>query len=356
MSVEIYIPRSLSGNRLDRLLASGWFRFSNTLFRSDFLCIDQKVSSLVHIRLALKDYIKKKGHRRRIEKIESNFKTVIQKAQLSIDKEIIYNQSKQNFKGFVLHHLSEFLMDFSSPPVFETYELCVYDKNRLIGVSFFDLGKNSIASLLAVYDGNYRKYGLGSYTMYKEIEFALKENFTYYYPGYVLDNNRLFHYKMNIGPVQYKNKNNRWVKLQGEIAESPKTTLIRSKHEELKALLEKKNIPFKYFLNPFFSLGFLSYYPVNFIKAIYCIFIPIPGSNKEYYLIEYDWDNKKYLLHSVCRNFEFEGIKGFQDFSYYANNNTYLTDFYIYQTKIFCKDKFQPLISWLQGEYSKVKK
>lgn len=355
MSVEIYIPRALSPNRLDRLLASGWFRFSNTLFRSDFLCIDKDISSLVHIRLKLADYNKKKSHRRIIERIDERFTTVISRARMSMEKELLYNMSKKNFKGFVLNHLSEFLMDYSSPPLFETYEVSVYDKDRLIAVSFFDLGRQSMASLLAIYDEGYKKYGLGNYTMYREIEFGLANNYTYYYPGYVLDNNSLFNYKMQIGPVQCRNDNNRWVKLKGEVKENKNTKLIKKRHIEIESLLIKQKIPFKLLLNPFFSLGFISYYPVEFIKAIICIFIPIPGNKSDFYLLEYDWDKKKYFLHHVCRNFEFEGIKGFQDFSYYADDNIYLTDFYIYKSLLFCEETLDPIISWLKKELPRKK-
>ena len=56
-----------------------------------------------------------------------------------------------------------------------------------------------MASLLGLYDEDYKSWSLGKLTMLKEIEFGIKteENG---YPGYVLDLDN-FDYKLELGPM-----------------------------------------------------------------------------------------------------------------------------------------------------------
>ena len=85
--------------------------------------------------------------------------------------------------------LSQFFYNNSIKSIFDTYEVAVYDGSKLIGLSYFDFGQKSVASLLSVYDvtDEYKKYSLGVYTMLLEVVYAQEQDKTYYYPGYVLD-------------------------------------------------------------------------------------------------------------------------------------------------------------------------
>ena len=56
MLVQTHFPRSLSRARYDQYLASGWFRGSVMLYKMDLLCIDERLFSVVNIRMNLDHY------------------------------------------------------------------------------------------------------------------------------------------------------------------------------------------------------------------------------------------------------------------------------------------------------------
>ena len=160
MLVQYYYPFSLSPNRLDKYLASGWFRNSIMLFRSRMLCMDGNLFDVVNIRLGLKDYMFPKKYEKLLLKNQNKFTFSINKASITKRKEKLYQEHKLRFKGFVYENLKQFLYSDTFSSVFETYEIEVYDKDRLVAFSYFDRGNQSIASLLGVYDEDYSKYSL----------------------------------------------------------------------------------------------------------------------------------------------------------------------------------------------------
>ena len=212
--VEIYFPKKLSAIRYDSYLASGWFRGAVMLYKMQMLCIDNGVSSVVNIRLNLPKHIMRKSHEKLYRKRHSKYKTIISKAKIDVKREELYATNKHKFKGFIHKNLSDYLHSGFFSTVFNTYEVAVYDKTNLIAISYFDVGNKAIASLIGLYDSKYQKESLGIYTMLCEVKWANENGFQWYYPGYILDNDPLFNYKLNLGNYQYYNHNKRWSNFQ----------------------------------------------------------------------------------------------------------------------------------------------
>ena len=157
------------------------------LYKMDLLCIDANVFSVVNIRLDLHNHSLKKSHRKIKRKVEQRFTIAIGPAKINPSRQALYDQHKTRFKGFIHETLDEYLHAGFHSTVFDTHEIAVYDEDRLIAVSFFDLGERSMASLLALYDAEFSDYSLGTYTLLKEIEYGTMTGKKWYYPGYVLD-------------------------------------------------------------------------------------------------------------------------------------------------------------------------
>ncbi|MEZ4986963.1 MAG: hypothetical protein R2795_18320 [Saprospiraceae bacterium] len=56
---------------------------------------------------------------------------------------------------------------------------------------------------MAVYDPLYQNSSLGLYTLYKEIEWGIAQQRSYYYPGYVSPDTTLFNYKHKAGKLEF---------------------------------------------------------------------------------------------------------------------------------------------------------
>lgn len=102
------------------------------------------------------------------------------------EKERFYCCYKVFFFGMLAFILCDVLMDGEDFNIFRIYEVRVYDKDKFIGLSYFDFGYYSLVSIMGIYDLDYKKYSLGFFIMFKEIEYLLECKLFYYYFGYVV--------------------------------------------------------------------------------------------------------------------------------------------------------------------------
>lgn len=293
--VEFYKPRSLSGQRLDRYLAGGWFRSSNGLFRNRLLCLEGKLCTVVNIRLPLKNHTFSASHKRLLKKTE-HFTVEIAPLSICPQMDVLYDLTKKRFKGFVFPELHSFLFDYLDRNVFSSWHVKIYDGKRLIAASVFDFGKTSVMSVLGMYDPEYRRVSPGILTMLHEIKWAKEQNYKLYYPGYVLDEAATFDYKLSLGEYTFMNASKRWTKDYDKVVtESPVHGINQGSNELERALLELK-IPHQRLLYKLFSLGYA--YPEGTFSRQQIIFVLPELSDNPFKisLAAYDYDNDLFRL------------------------------------------------------------
>ena len=257
MLVQTHFPRSLSRSRYDQYLASGWFRGSVMLYKMDLLCIDERLFSVVNIRMNLDHHTPTSRQRKTMRRVESRFTVTYGHAQPNANKEALYAQHKSRFKGFIHNTLTDYLSAGFQGTVFDTREVCVYDGDKLIAVSYFDLGEQSMASLLGLYDEAYSKYSLGTYTLLKEAEYGKRTGRRWFYPGYILDKRSDFDYKLKLGPMEHYTANKRWAKLENFKPETTTAYNIQKTTEALTEGLSALGLHPKPWLYPYFSMGYM---------------------------------------------------------------------------------------------------
>jgi len=176
-----------------------------SIFTTHFLFFDDQLYNAVWLRLPLADYKFRKSLRKIKNKVENTFKVTIAKASFSEEKELLFEDYKLNFKGNLHSSLRTYMLDDEYHNVYNTYECCVYDGDKLIAFSFFDIGLKATASILAAYDHKYSNFSLGIYTMLAEIAYSQKIDAKFYYPGYFVPKFERFDYKCRIGDTQFYN-------------------------------------------------------------------------------------------------------------------------------------------------------
>lgn len=198
-----YPSEAMAPEALDSYLAKGWYRMGQTIFTTHFLCFQQHFYSAIWIRLELEDYHFRKSIRKLMNKNSRRFRVEFRKGKIDRQKERLYQRYRRSFAGMLAPSLKDSLQDGDDQNIYNSYEVCVYDEDRLVAFSFFDLGNSSAASILGVYDPDYDRYSLGFYTMLLEVQYCLDHDLSYYYPGYVVPGYARFDYKMRIGDVEY---------------------------------------------------------------------------------------------------------------------------------------------------------
>lgn len=264
------------------------------LYKMDLLCLEENIYSVVNIRLNINDFTPRKSHRKILRRARQELTVSFGPAEPNPAKEALYHLHKKKFKGFIHPTLEDYLNSGYNETVFDTREARVYDGDRLVAVSYFDLGHKSMASLLGLYDEDYKHYSPGFLTMLMEIEYGKQHGFKWYYPGYVLDQPSQFNYKLRLGDFEYYNANKRWAKYEHFDPSETKAYLLKSKIEELKKVLVERQIGFEEVLYPLFSMGYVSYWNAEFVK--YPVFLLIDQGDEEKHILSYDLDLELFTL------------------------------------------------------------
>ena len=229
-----------------------------------------------------------------MRKVESKFRIEAGIASIDARKEQLYNLHKNRFQGFIHTSLDDYLNSGFTNSVFDTRELRVYDDKKLIAVSYFDLGGQSAASLLALYDHNYKYYSLGLYTMLKEIEILKNKGFRWYYPGYVLDKESSFDYKLQLGNFEYYNHNQRWVPFINFNPGSGLASKILQKLNDASEGLKNLGVKHDVKLYPFYSFGHMGYWKVQFLG--FPKIIVLKREKDDFLILTYESEREMYVL------------------------------------------------------------
>jgi arginine-tRNA-protein transferase len=274
--VQIVFPAKVQGKVLDDFLEEGWFRNCSSMYRSKIICLDAEISSIVNIRLPLEGYRYPKRLAKLFRKHQERFRVKIAKMQIDDTKEALYKAHANRFKGYVFESLKEYMHDTGDESkVFDTLEVAVYDGTELVAFSFFDVGEQSIATILGVYRQDYSAYSLGMFTMLLEVEHALEAGKAYYYPGYVFHQPSVFDYKLRLGDFEYFNWKE-WQPYHKRIHESWLSNELYQAHALLKKALDVADIRYQEFFYVLYSMGYM-------VSSLYQCF-------KELYFLEiYDY-------------------------------------------------------------------
>ena len=307
MLVQYYQPYALSPGRLDRYLASGWFRNSTLLFRSRVLCLEGEMLDVVNIRLPLQQYTFPHHLQKLWRRTQRSFTTRIGPARIDKDKNHLYHLHKKKFHGFIYPNLKQFLHSEGLQRVFNTWQVEVFDGEQLIAYSFFDVGQQSISSIIGIYDEKYSRHSLGIYSMLAEVQFALDNNMKYYYPGFIFNKPSPFDYKLRLGEYQtYDWKKGSWVKADKLETESFSGRVILENIHLLEDLLHSNKIRYQKKLYPYFSLGYIDSRIEPFVKAPVLILLTAP-SPEHWVVVEYLPDDAVYMLSVMecCSSFDY---------------------------------------------------
>jgi leucyl-tRNA---protein transferase len=285
--LQYYLPKKMSKHSLDRYLAAGWFRTTNMLFRSKIACFDNDVCSPINIRLRLSDHVFSKSLRKLLRRNNQQFRYEIKKATIDAEKEELFLEHQKRFRSFLCNNLQDFLV---LSPHFDTYEIDVYDEDRLIAVSFFDMGQSSMMSLLGIFDARYSLYSLGIYTMLLEIEFSKASGHEWYYPGYVHERPSIYDYKLRLGTMQIYNwQTNRWGYKISHLQIPNAASTVKKQTNLISGILRKLGVEHQLKINLFFGWH---YYHHLYDRLFKCPLMLILNDGT---VIAYDAEDRKYI-------------------------------------------------------------
>lgn len=316
MPLEYHFPdNAISAKRLDKLLSKGYFRTGNYLMRTRVLYFNDEILNTLHIRILLETHLLSKSLKKLLHKNNKRFSYSIQPYNITIEKEYLYKQHRARFKGNASASLSGFMYDNYNKNIFNTYEINVYDGDVLVAYSFFDVGINSIASIIGIFDQAYEKYSLGIYTMLLEMEYAKSMQFKYYYPGYVAYEPSQFNYKLRLSDLfeYYDWYTQTWHPFENSLKTTKVSDFFMSKMQIAKGWLDRFGLKYKELFYPYFYMGGM-YSTSDCVKGVHHLLIEDFDIEGIYYIIEFHPEKMELLLSGITiHKYQFEEEIDFDD-------------------------------------------
>jgi arginine-tRNA-protein transferase len=244
MFARVVFPETLKPDELDHYLEQGWFRMGQSIFTTNFLNFNDQLYSAVWLRISLSRFSMDKTQQA-LMKRNAAFRTEIKKADISPLKEMLYSKYKQVVSFEASPSLHQLLFRNAAHSIYNTQEVNVYHGEKLIATGFFDIGQQSSAGIISIYDPAYKKYSLGKYLIYLKINHSIKQGMQYFYPGYFVPGYSFFDYKLAIGKpaIEYLHFTSRqWLPINVFSADQTPLQVMRNKLYELKNLLSQAHI------------------------------------------------------------------------------------------------------------------
>ena len=196
-----FVASEVSGAELDALLAESWRHFGERFFRYNLGIYRDEVRLVVPLRIRLADFLFSKSQRRNIRRNE-DLNTVIRPALVTAEVEELFHRHKARFDHGIPDSIFEFVSREPSTIPCEGKQVAVYDGDKLVAASYFDVGETSVSSIYGIFDPDYSARGLGIFTMLKEIEHSIESGKTFYYHGYSYSGESFYDYKKRFSGLE----------------------------------------------------------------------------------------------------------------------------------------------------------
>jgi leucyl-tRNA---protein transferase len=203
MPVTIERPDALTQAQLDHYLAHGWYRVGAVMMTRELAWFRGELRSTIWLRLPLWGFEFHKSQRRLMRRVERRFRVEVGACTVNAEREALYGRYIAHVEGERPGRLMSNLGGRHGRSLFTTLEVRIFDGDTLVGFSWFDLGKDSVESLIAVYDPDYASHSLGFFTMLAEVRHAQGLGLRYFYPGYVMPGDPAMDYKLRLRGQEY---------------------------------------------------------------------------------------------------------------------------------------------------------
>jgi leucyl-tRNA---protein transferase len=212
--VEAYIPmQTLHPQVFDAFCEDGWCYWADLIFRRNYWEWRGQPCRVVMLRINLQNFQFSKSQRKCLRR---NADLTVLRRPINIQPahEALFERHSKRFTHNRPMSIYGFFSFFSSIMPSYGIQFDVVRHKRLLAGSFAHLGAKSMAGNYCIYEPDSPERSLGTFTMLKEIEFAIQARRKYYYPGFVYDLPSEFDYKLNFNNLEYFDWWGNWYPLE----------------------------------------------------------------------------------------------------------------------------------------------
>jgi leucyl-tRNA---protein transferase len=208
---EEFFTFEVSPQEMDFLLAEGWRNFGTHFFRHNVGMFRGDFRRVLPLRIRLSNFALSKTQRRNLNR-NKDLQVIVRPVFIDEEKENLFDRHKQRFEEGVPETIYTFISEVPATVPSRSLELCVYEGEKLLAVSFFNVGIDSASGIYAMFEPTETKRGLGILTMLLEIDYAIKNGKSFYYQGYAYEGNSFYDYKKRFGSLEMFDWKGNWIK------------------------------------------------------------------------------------------------------------------------------------------------
>jgi leucyl-tRNA---protein transferase len=208
---EEFFTDEVSPQEMDFLLAEGWRNFGTHFFRHNVGMFRGEFRRVLPLRISLSKFTLTKTQRRNINR-NRDLQIFVRPIFIDDEKEELFDRHKTRFEEGIPDSIYTFISEIPATVPSESLELCVYEGERLLAVSFFNVGIDSTSGIYAMFEPTETKRGLGIFTMLLEIGYAIKTGKSFYYQGYAYEGNSFYDYKKRFNSLEMFDWKGNWEK------------------------------------------------------------------------------------------------------------------------------------------------
>jgi leucyl-tRNA---protein transferase len=195
--------------QMDRLWARGWRHFGAYFFRYSVALHWGGINTVTPLRVDLANFSFSRSQKRIIAK-NRDVKVVIRETFIDAIKEYLFYRHCQRFKENIPDSIYDFLTEEPATVPCRNHEISVYDGEKLIAVSFLDVGREATSAVYAMFEPSEARRSPGIFTMLEAIRYSRELGYRYYYPGYAYREASLYDYKKNFTGLEYLDWEKGW--------------------------------------------------------------------------------------------------------------------------------------------------
>lgn len=207
---EAFETNDISPFEMDFLLAEGWRNFGTYFFRHNVGVFRGEYRKVLPLRIRLADFTLSKTQRRNLKRNE-DLQIIIRPIVIDEEKEQLFHRHKSRFEEYPPESIYVFLSRQPATVPSEAFELCCYENENLLAVSFFNEGHDSVSGIYAMFEPTETRRGLGILTMLLEIKYAQETGKNFYYQGYAYEGESFYDYKKRFRALEMYDWQGNWV-------------------------------------------------------------------------------------------------------------------------------------------------
>lgn len=198
-----FICDAVPAEAMDALWAAGWRHFGRYFFRySRQESSSGAVQKVTPLRVRLRAWVPTKSQRR-VLKRNADLRVEVVPVRLDDALRAMFERHRSRFRENVPEALETFLGAAPEAGPCICRMLRVLEGERLLAVSFMDVGQAAGSSVYAMFEPEASWRSLGIYTLLQEIAFCREAGFEYLYPGYATEESSAYDYKKQFRATEW---------------------------------------------------------------------------------------------------------------------------------------------------------